>query len=294
MQSSAHKLSITGMKNLFRRFALQGTALATVVLLCSADFRTGRSQILENTVSSPDADKLPRKNNTAFKEGEILTYRLHYGMINAGVAVLEVKPDLIDANGRKLYHIVGNGYTTGTTDWFFKVRDRYETYMDKDALLPWLFVRRVDEGGYKFSQDYIFNHYTGKVDIGNNEKFDIPQGVQDMVSAFYSARNMDLSSAKPGDEFSIPCFVDKELWPLTIRYLGKEVIETDLGKYRALKFQPIVQKGRVFKKDEDMTVWISDDQNHIPLCAKADVWVGSIKMEISSAKNLANTPAKVK
>lgn len=66
------------------------------------------------------------------------------------------------------------GFTTGPADAFFKVRDRYETYMDKDAMLPWLFVRRVDEGGYKFSQDYVFNHYSKKVDIGNNQKYDIP------------------------------------------------------------------------------------------------------------------------
>jgi hypothetical protein len=218
---------------------------------------------------------------------------MHYGMMNAGVAVLEVKPDIIEVSGRKVYHIVGSGYTIGSTDWFFKVRDRYETYLDKDAMLPWLFVRRVDEGGYKFSQDYAFNHYTKKVDIGNNEKFDVPVGVQDMVSAFYAARNLDLSNAKPGDLFSITCFVDKEIWPLKIKFIGKETIDTDLGKYRCLKFRPIVQKGRVFKKEEDLNVWISDDDNHLPMRVKADVLIGSIKMDITGAKNLANATSKV-
>lgn len=239
------------------------------------------------------SDQLPVKNNVAFKEGEILTYRMHYGFINAGVATLEVKPEILNINGRKVYHIVGTGYTTGTTDWFFKVRDRYETYMDKDALLPWLFIRRVDEGGFKFSQDYSFNHYTKKVDIGNNEKYDVPSGVQDMVSAFYTARNLDLSHAKEGDIFSLPCFVDKELWPLQIRYVGKEVIETDLGKYRCLKFRPIVQKGRVFKKEEDLNVWITDDKNHIPMRVKAEILVGSIKMDITGTKNLLNPTSRV-
>jgi hypothetical protein len=165
--------------------------------------------------------------------------------------------------------------------------------MDKDALLPWLFLRRVDEGGYKFSQNYSFNHYTKKVDIGNNEKFDIPIGVQDMVSAFYSARNLDLSQAKEGDLFSITCFVDKEIWPLKIKFVGREVIETDIGKYRCLKFRPIVQKGRVFKNEEDLNVWISDDKNHLPMRVKADVLIGSIKMDITSTKNLANVTSKV-
>jgi hypothetical protein len=270
-----------------------GVTLAVVALLSAGNKIDKTSEIAQSIGSSTNTEQLPTNTNKAFKAGEVLTYRMHYGMINAGVAVLEVKPDIIEVSGRKVYHIVGSGYTIGSTDWFFKVRDRYETYLDKDAMLPWLFVRRVDEGGYKFSQDYAFNHYTKKVDIGNNEKFDVPIGIQDMVSAFYSARNMDLSNAKAGDLFSITCFVDKEIWPLKIKFVGKETIETDLGKYRCLKFRPIVQKGRVFKKEEDLNVWISDDDNHLPMRVKADVLIGSIKMDITSAKNLANVTSKV-
>lgn len=258
-------------------------------MFSASKFVSLQNMALNKATSHSAFEQLPIKKNTAFKEGEILAYRLHYGPINAGVAILEVKPNILEINGRKVYHIVGSGFTKGSTDVFFKVRDRYETYMDKDALLPWLFVRRVNEGGYKFSQDYVFNHYTKKVDIGNNQNFDVPPGIQDMVSAFYSARNLDLSNAKEGDVFSLNCFLDKEIWPLRIKFMGREVIETDLGKVRALKFRPIVQKGRVFKHDEDLNVWISDDNNHIPLRAQADILIGSIKMDITSVKNLSNT-----
>jgi hypothetical protein len=267
--------------------------VATLVVLCSADFRNKRIQELTENTLSTKMEVLPTKQNNAFKAGEILTYRMHYGLLNAGAAILEVKPDILEVNGRKVFHIVGTGYTTGTTDVFFKVRDRYETYMDKDALLPWLFVRRVEEGGCKFSQDYVFNHYTRKVDIGKDQKYDIPVGVQDMVSAFYSARSLDLSNAKEGDVFSLTCFLDKEVWPLKIRFIGREVITTDIGKFKCLKFRPIVQRGRVFKKEEDLNVWISDDKNHIPMRVKADVLVGSIKMDITSVRNLANPMSKV-
>lgn len=270
-----------------------GVTIAVIALFSAGNKIDKTTEIAQSIASYNHTEQLPSNPNKAFKEGEVLTYRMHYGMINAGVAVLEVKPNLIEVSGRKVYHIVGSGYTIGSTDWFFKVRDRYETYMDKDALLPWMFVRRVDEGGYKFSQDYSFNHYTKKVDIGNNEKFDVPIGIQDMVSAFYSARNMDLSNAKAGDLFSITCFVDKEIWPLKIKFIGKETIETDIGKYRCLKFRPIVQKGRVFKKEEDLNVWISDDDNHLPMRVKAEVLIGSIKMDITAVKNLANPTSKV-
>lgn len=272
--------------------ALTGTIVA--ISLSSADMRqNAQLQLSENITAANAEDKLPSKANNAFKAGEKLNYRLHYGVMNAGRVVLEVKPDLIPIKGRSVYHIVGTGYTTGATDWVFKVRDRYETYLDKDALLPWYFVRRVDEGGFKFSQDYSFNHFTNKVDVGNNEKMDFPEGVQDMVSAFYSARNLDLSRAKVGDTYSITCFMDKEIWPLTIRFLGREVLDTDLGDLRCLKFRPIVQQGRVFKNDEDLTVWISDDKNHLPVRVQADILVGSVKLDITGAENLVNPLAKV-
>ncbi len=268
---------------------------AGVFVLCSAGFNTTSTETIKNMVSQHEItlDNLPNNPNSAFKEGEILSYRLHYGIMDAGVAVLEVKPNVMDVSGRKVYHIVGNGTSKGTFDWFFKVRDRYETYIDKDAMVPWMFVRRVDEGGYKFSQDYTFNHYAKKVDVGGGEKFDVPVGVQDMLSAFYAGRNLDFSKAKENDVFSLMSFVDKELWPVKIRYVGKETIETDIGKFACLKFRPLVQRGRVFKSEEDLSIWITDDKNHIPLCAQAKLLIGSIKMDIISATNLANATSKV-
>lgn len=279
-----------------KHIAIAVTAGCGIVVLSSSGyFLTSKKAELEQTISQnlEAKDNLPYQPNTAFKEGEVLSYRLHYGVMDAGVAVLEVKPSVLEVSGRKVYHIVGNGYSKGTFDWFFKVRDRYETFIDKDAGVPWMFVRRVDEGGYKFSQDYTFNHYTKKVDVGGGEKIDVPVGVQDMLSSFYAARNLDFSNAKEGDVYTIKSFVDKELWPMKIRYVGKETIETDIGKYRCLKFRPIVQQGRIFKNEEDLNVWITDDKNHIPLRAQAKILIGSIKLDITSASNLANESSKV-
>lgn len=274
---------------------IAASAVGGVLLMSSAGFFTSKkaelSQIIIENNTSKDA--LPVQPNTAFKEGEVLTYRLHYGVMDAGVAVLEVKPSIMEVAGRKVYHIVGNGYSKGTFDWFFKVRDRYETFIDKDAMVPWMFVRRVDEGGYKFSQDYTFNHYTKKVDVGGGEKIDVPQGVQDMLSSFYAARNLDFTNAKEGDVYTIKSFVDKELWPMNIRYVGKETIECELGTFKCLKFRPIVQKGRIFKNEEDLNVWITDDKNHVPLRAQAKILIGSIKLDIIGASNLANATSKV-
>lgn len=282
------------MKNVKHSVIITSVTIAAVAL-CSAGYNATKQEQIRQTITNEISNKdLAPKTNQAFKEGEVLSYRLHYGFVDAGVAVLEVKPTILDIAGRKVYHIVGNGYTKGSFDWFFKVRDRYETYLDKNALVPWLFVRRVNEGGYIINQDYNFNHYTNKVDIGGGEKIAIPEGTQDMVSAFYAARNIDYSNAKENEIFTIPSFVDKELWPMKMRYIGKETIKTDLGKFRCLKFRPIVQKGRIFKKEEDMSVWITDDKNHIPLRAEAKVLIGAVRLDVESWKNLANETSEVK
>jgi hypothetical protein len=276
----------------FRTISLNLAAATGIFALCSAGYDSiTTEEKMEAVIASPTV-ALPAMPNTAFKEGEVLTYRLHYGIMDAGVAILEVKPNIMEVSGRKVYHVVGNGFSKGTFDWFFKVRDRYETFIDKDAMVPWMFVRRIDEGGFKASQDYVFNHYTKKVDVGGGEKYDVPSGIQDMLSAFYAARNLDFATAKEGDVFTVNSFVDKELWPLKVRYVGKEVVETEIGKYRCLKFRPIVQKGRIFKSEEDLCVWITDDKNHVPVAAQAKILVGSIKLDITGASGLANESAK--
>lgn len=227
-----------------------------------------------------------------FRAGEKLSYVLHYGWLNAGVATLELKESDRQIDGRDVLHAVGLGRSTGAFNTFYKVDDRYETYFDKKGVFPWVFSRRVDEGGYTFSQDYLFLQHRRKVTTQEKKTYDVPAHVQDMLSAFYFARTFDYSKAQKGDEYTIPCFMDGQEWNLRMRYIGKETIKLRNGKYRCLKFQPVVQEGRIFKTNDDLNVWITDDANHIPVLAQAKVLVGSIKMELSDYEGLANPIAK--
>lgn len=230
--------------------------------------------------------------NNSFKAGEKLTYRLHYGFVDAGEATLEVKETKKTINGRKLLHAVGKGKSISAFDWFFKVRDRYETYLDKDGVFPWIFIRRVYEGGFEINQDYTFYQHKKKVNTGD-KKVDVPANVQDMISAFYYARTLDFSNAKVGDEFDIDCIVDGEVWPLKIRYKGKETIKVRKGKFKCLKFVPVIQEGRIWKDEDDLKVWITDDANKIPLLAKTKILVGSIKMELTDYEGLMAPISKI-
>jgi len=263
-------------------------SLAATIFISSFSFLAFKTQPQIANTGTP----LRSFKNVAFKRGETLGFRLHYGFMEAGIATLEVKEETKEFGARKTYHIVGTGTSKGAFDWFFKVRDRYETYIDEDALLPWLFLRRVNEGGYIINQNLIFYHYSNKVN-SNGKDFDIPENMQDMVSAFYYTRCLDFSNAKPNELFTIPCFVDDQLFAIKIKYVGKETIKTDIGKFRCIKFRPVLQKGRIFKSEEDLNIWISDDNNHIPIRIEAKILVGSIKMDLEKYTGLANPISKI-
>jgi hypothetical protein len=234
------------------------------------------------------ASLLPSVKNEAFKRGEKISYRLHYGIIDAAVATLSVTEERICFGSRHTIHVLCTGSSNGISDWFFKVRDRYESYIDEESLVPWMFIRRIDEGGYVSKQDYVFNPFNNKVRTGNECVFDVPFGIQDMISGFYRARVLDLSGAKEGSIYSINCFVDEKIFLVKIKFISRENIKTDFGVIRCLKFRPIIQTGRIFKHEEDLNIWISDDKNHILVKGQADIMFGSVKVEVSSYSGLLN------
>lgn len=241
-----------------------------------------------------DAQSLLAKvENSAFSTSEVLEYRIHYGFMDAGIAKLEVDPVLKNVGGRTCYRVVGSGKSVGAFNWFFKVRDHYESYIDTQAIVPWLFIRDIQEGGYKKKQNVRFNH---SKNIATSEKKSIktPERIQDLISAFYFARTLDFTNIAVGDTFNIDCYLDDETFPMAIKFVGREKIKTRLGTFRCLMFRPYLLEGRVFKEKEGMTIWLTDDKNRIPIRAQAEILVGSIKMDITSFTGLSNPVALVK
>lgn len=241
-------------------------------------------------VSIAAQDELRKVKNEAFRQGEVLKFRIHYGLFDAGEATLEVKEELQKFGGRDCYHMIGNGKSVGAFNWFFKVRDRYESIIDREAMVPWLFIRRVNEGGYIINQNVSFNHFT---DSAKSEKATIliPENTQDLISSFYYARTLDFSQAKEGDVFQISGYLDDAIIPLNLKFIGRETIDSKKGKFRCIKLRPMLQEGRIFKDKEDMTIWVSDDKNKIPIRVQTDILIGSIKMDLVDFSNLANAPA---
>lgn len=226
----------------------------------------------------------------AFDVGEWFKFRIHYGLINAGYATLEVQEAV--RNNKKVYHAIGKGYTTGMSRFFFKVEDLYESYFDKETGKPYQYVRKIDEGGYKKNQEGFFNQATNKVLVKDykaytENTFSVPEEVQDIMSTFYYLRNYPtIDKLKVGEAIAIDMFFDGETTKFKLKYLGNQDIETKFGIVSTMVFRPLVQSGRVFKEQESLTVWISDDDNKLPIRIKADLAVGSIKADLDGFKGL--------
>ena len=233
-------------------------------------------------------DPLRKLKQKAFKKGEFLRYDVSYGYFDAAEATLEIKESAQKINGRSTMHIVGKGRSRGALSFFFRVEDRYETYIDEEALLPWEFNRHVREGGYALDRNIKFNHYNNKATVNEKETqhYPVEPNTQDLLSAFYYARTLDLQNAKFNQEFVVNTFFDRQMYPLKFKFLGKDELKTKLGTFECLKFRPMVEAGRVFKEEEDVTIWISNDTNKVPLRVKSDLLVGSIVMELVEHKNL--------
>ncbi|CAM4043381.1 MULTISPECIES: DUF3108 domain-containing protein [Flavobacterium] len=226
----------------------------------------------------------------SFGTGEFIKLRIHYGLVNAGFASLEVKEST--RNNRKVHHVEGKGWTVGMAKFFFEVKDDYQSFFDKETGRPYQFLRKIDEGGYTKYQEGFFNQNNSTVrvkDYKNNTEntFSVPENVQDIVSAFYYLRNHpEVDNLKNGESIAIDMFFDDETTKFKLKYLGEENIKTKFGKISCKIFRPYVQAGRVFKEEESLTVWISNDDNKIPVRVKASLAVGSLKADLDSYSNL--------
>lgn len=223
--------------------------------------------------------------NTAFKVGEKLTFDVKYGFVTAGVAEMAI-PKMKKIFGRNAYHITFQVNTVPSFDPFYKVRDRYETYLDNEGLFPWRFEQHIREGGYSRDFSAFFDQRNGKAKTSEGS-YDIPVYVNDIVSAFYLARTFDYSKLKVGDRFNLQNFYKDKVYPLDVVFKGKETIEVSAGTFDCIIVEPLVQEGGLFKSEGNIIVWLSDDELRIPIKVKTKVLIGSIDAELTAYEGLA-------
>ncbi|WP_010521359.1 DUF3108 domain-containing protein [Aquimarina agarivorans] len=229
-------------------------------------------------------------NEPVFSENEFIEFKIKYLSFNTSTATLETKKETL--NGKEVYHVVGKGRSSKFLSFFFKIRDQYETIIDAETYLPYRFVRNINEGGYTKNIVIDFDQNNNKAHVNNkkhktNKTYDVVPNVHDMLSSFYYLRNViEPSKLKEGDEETLTMFFDEENFKFKLRFLGNETIRTKYGKKSCLKFRPLVMADRVFKEEESLTVWISNDENKIPVRISADLAVGSLTASLSNYSGL--------
>lgn len=231
---------------------------------------------------------LRQAKNQAFTYGEELNYRVHYGFINAASIKIKVADKPVEIKGRTTYNIEAKGRTYSSFDWAYRVRDHFETYLDSQSIAPLKYFKSVEEDKYK-DVDLVFYDHERKYMTGKKKSMTMPSYIQDIVSGTFYARTIDFNNAYVGQTFPIDIYLDQEIYNLKFKYVGKETIKTDVGKVRCIKLQPQLVVDRVFKDEDGMTIWVSDDLNKVPIRVQADIYVGSLKVDLTSYKGLRNS-----
>ena len=233
--------------------------------------------------------------NTAFKSGEEIKYTISYNWFIFWTEVGEVTFTVSESEifDNQCLHLLGTGTTYKSWDWFFKVRDRYESWVHPLTLKPYFFNRNVNEGGYKFNVKYIFNRKKGYAisTYKRGEKpvrkdtLKITDCTYDVISILYYARNIDYSAYNPNDTIPVTILLDNELENIYFRYRGTEKLKIRrFGEFDCIKISAFLVAGSVFKGGEYMNIWITNDKNHIPLYIESPIIIGSVKGKILSIK----------
>ncbi len=226
-----------------------------------------------------------------YEAGEKIDYNIHYGIITGGKVSLDLEKEYLD--GKEVLHSKLSAHTTGIVDALYKVLDIYESYIDPKTELPVKAIRNIREGRYRKYNEVTFDRTTRSdsailasqltgVHITQLQIFDI-------LSCFYYFRNHILpvdTNLKKGETITIMTWFTDELYPIRLKYIGEDNVKTKLGRIRCYKFNPVTEKGRLFKSEDDVSFWFSADKNFIPVKIRFDIFVGAFTAEITSCEGL--------
>ena len=244
------------------------------------------------------ANAQPRyKQEAAFQAGEAAVYNIYFNWgfiwIHAGDVCFNVKES--QKNGEKCFDLFVTGKTRSSFDKMYTIRDTFMSRMDVDSSRPFYYKEVKHEDSYYCNKQYNYVHGTDSaqvyMDFVRNTRHwkdtaVVANNVNDLVSTCYKFRNLDMQTVPVNMLVGFNMMFDSEVYKLGLKYCGKETIKLKSGKkYKALKFVPKLITGDLFKNEDDMTIYVSDDDNHVPLLVTAKIKVGSIKAMLSSVKN---------
>ena len=273
------------MKRILKIIAGLGTITIAMVLLITK-LHGDPAEVLQN---NKEMRYVP---NDAFGFGERLDYKVGYKFITAGTGYFHILPDPIEINGRKCYDIRFQVRSLESLDWLYRVRDQYRTVLDVAGLFPWEFEQHVREGNYKRDFKAIFDQFNNYAYV-KDKQYKVPEYVNDIVSAFFYVRTMNLASMKKDSTFYLKNFFDDTTFTLGVRIKGKETVEVEAGKFRCIVIEPLVVQGGLFQNDGNIYIWVTDDERKIPVRVATKIPIGFVGAELVKYSGLRG-PLKAK
>lgn len=278
-------------------------AIAAAVFIMAMSAMSGQERRVNESKGGDFTACVPVKtvvgDSLAFKAGEKMTFTMHYkwGAINSDIGSGTVSLDTVRFNGREAFLCSVYGKTSRLYDLFFKVREDFKSWFTCDGLVPLKFTRDTQEGSYRATNTYIYDWSSPEPHI-KAELYSTSSGQRsmelpltgctfDLPALFFFARNIDMDSVEPGKRYPMTFAIDDDIYNVYFIYFGKETVKVKgLGMVRAMKFAAKLLEGEIFAGEEDMLLWISDDENRVPVYFEAPILVGLASGRLSGYEGL--------
>lgn len=239
------------LRNYFRRFLLVAATLSPI----SASFA--------QTKPAP------------FMVGEELTFKAQFGVFPAGTARMRVS-SIDTVRGRPAYHIT---FTIDGGIPGFRIRDRYESWMDVETLASLRHTQHISEGRYRRNTTYeIFP------ELGQYQKNDEPVQASvdnplDDGSFVYAVRAMTIGV---GDTLRVDRYFRPDRNPVVLIGSRREEVSVKAGTFSSIVIQPRIKANGIFGENGDAEIWFSDDERRLPLRIKSRFAKFSLNLSLES------------
>ena len=224
---------------------------------------------------------------TSFGRGEVIKYTVHYGLINGGEATVETAGSLERVNDRPCYKATVSGRTTGSFDFFLRIRDQWRAYIDTTSILPLRSQRDIAEKNYRKKETVDFDHLHDVADVQDHDKDNpkrntvkVANNTLELVSGFYYLRTLNFDRMQRGRRRADARLLRRRQLHAGSVFKGREMVETKAGDVRAFKLVPKMPNNKLFRGENAISVYFSDDRNKIPVLFQAEMFVGTVKVDM--------------
>jgi hypothetical protein len=224
--------------------------------------------------------------NTAFREGEELSFVIKWGVITAGYSTLAV-PGVVPIDGRPAYHLVSEAKSAGMASAFYKVEDHNEAWLDKGALVSVRYEKRIREGKFRIEESilidqirhrFLIHSYRIDKNLYEQKEGEVPPNVLDVYGSLYFVRTLPLDV---GDVYTIDVISGEKIYPLEVRVKKLEKVKVPAGKFDTFLVEPLLRGPGIFiSKGKKLEVWLTADERRMPVRMRSEVFIGHVSAEL--------------